>query len=116
MHKLARAIVGLLAALGTTANAAKLQNRVSVRWGPYQDAARATHYVLSCCSPTGCETLQIDGGSAIAATMTLKATVPGDASCSLVACDAAGCSAPSNTVKMDRTAPARPGSIQYRGN
>jgi len=113
MLTITRALPILLVLLSADLLAGQISPSAKFAWDDINPPGTITGFNLSCCPPAGCETLPIPFPTARQTTMTLKTTSPGDARCTIAACDGASCSGQSNAVMWDRTAPEAPESIRF---
>lgn len=84
----------------------------TLEWDAHPEASRVTRFEASCCPPSGCHTFAVSGGSSTRLEASLPATVAGSATCTLIACDAEGCSKPSNEATWTRPSTGAPPNLR----
>ncbi len=106
----------LLLILPTLATAAQPRDLWSFAWDPHPQAALIDHFDLEICLPTAdCTVAHIPGGTTTKVSdIVIADTPPGAGTAVLRACPKTGaCSANSNTVVLDRSAPLPPTQPQF---
>lgn len=100
-----------LALLSAPALAASPTDAV-LEWDAHPQAADIARFAALCCPPSGCVPYTAYGGTSTVLAVTLPATTAGSATCTVSACNANGCSDPSNEVIWVRPSTGAPPNLR----
>lgn len=84
----------------------------TLEWDAHPQAADIARFAAFCCPPSGCVPFTAHGGTSTRVGVSLPATVAGSATCTVSACNANGCSGPSNEVIWERPSTGAPPNLR----